>query len=59
MNGVGEEWWLEGQSRGLEVALEPEVFFGDYSYVQVIQIIETMFCSVGRDVLGLLGLQRV
>ena len=56
MNGVGEEWWLEGQSRGLEIALEPEVFFGDYSYVQVIQSIETMFCSVGRDVLGLLGL---
>ena len=40
MNGVGEEWWLEGQSRGLEVALEPEVFFGDYSYVQVIQSIK-------------------
>jgi len=37
-NGVGEEWWLEGQSRGLEVALEPEVFFGDYSYVQVTQV---------------------
>ena len=36
MNGVGEEWWLEGQSQGLEVALEPEVYFGDYSYVQVI-----------------------
>ena len=36
MNGVGEEWWLEGNSRGLEIALEPEVFFGDYSYVQVI-----------------------
>ena len=40
MNGVGEEWWLEGQSRGLEVALEPEVFFGDYSYVQVTQVIK-------------------
>jgi hypothetical protein len=35
MDGVGEEWWLEGHSRGLQVVLEPEVFFGDYSYVQV------------------------
>ena len=57
MNGVGEEWWLESQSRGLEIALEPEVFFGDYSYVQVIQSIKTMLCSVGRDVVGLLGLR--
>ena len=56
MNGQGEEWWLEGQSRGLEIALEPEVFFGDYSYVQVIQSIKTMPFSVGRDVVGLLGL---
>ena len=49
MNGVGEEWWLEGQSQGLEVALEPEVYFGDYSYVQVIparysQGIKGLFC---------------
>ena len=49
MNGVGEEWWLEGQSQGLEVALEPEVYFGDYSYVQVIparysQGIKALFC---------------
>ena len=42
MNGVGEEWWLEGQSRGLEVALEPEVFFGDYSYVQVTNNIQPL-----------------
>ena len=56
MNGVGEEWWLEGHSRGLEIALEPEVFFGDYSYVQVIQTIKAIFSSVGRDVVGLLGL---
>ena len=61
MNGVGEEWWLEGQSQGLEVALEPEVYFGDYSYVQVIparysQGIKALLI-VGRDVVGLLGLR--
>ena len=35
MDGVGEEWWQEGRRRGLEVALEPEVFYGDFSYLQV------------------------
>ena len=35
MDGVGEEWWEEGRRRGLEVALEPEVFYGDFSFLQV------------------------
>ena len=45
MDGVGEEWWEEGRRRGLEVALEPEVFYGDFSYLQV----------AARDVLGCSG----
>ena len=58
MNGVGEEWWLEGQSQGLEVALEPEVYFGDYSYVQVFPKHQSsILLIVGRDVVGLLGLR--
>ena len=52
MNGVGEEWWLEGQSRGLEVALEPEVFFGDYSYVQVTQVIKKHYVLPQWDVMS-------
>ena len=35
MDGVGEEWWQEAEDSGLQLALEPEVFYGDLSYLQV------------------------
>ena len=35
MDGVGPEWWEEGNSRGLKIALEPEVLYTNNSYLQV------------------------
>ena len=35
MDGVGAEWWEEGTKRGLQLALEPEVLFNNFTYLQV------------------------
>ena len=35
MDGVGPEWLEEGNSRGLKLALEPEVLYTNNSYLQV------------------------
>ena len=35
MDGVGEEWWVEGSRRGLELALEPEVLKTNLTFLQV------------------------
>ena len=35
MDGVGPEWWEEGSRRGLQLALEPEVLFNNFTYLQV------------------------
>ena len=35
MDGVGPEWWEEGSKRGLQLALEPEVLFNNFTYLQV------------------------
>ena len=35
MDGVGPEWLEEGNSRGLKIALEPEVLYANNSYLQV------------------------
>ena len=34
MDGVGPEWWEEGSKRGLQLALEPEVLFNNFTYLQ-------------------------
>ena len=35
MDGVGVEWWEEGTKSGLQLALEPEVLFTNFTYLQV------------------------
>ena len=35
MDGVGPEWLEEGNSRGLKIALEPDVLYTNNSYLQV------------------------
>ena len=37
MDGVGPEGWGEGTKRGLQLALEPEVLFNNFTYLQVVQ----------------------
>ena len=37
MDGVGPEWWEEGNKRGMQLALEPEVLFNNFTYLQVVQ----------------------
>ena len=54
MDGVGPEWWEEGNKRGMQLALEPEVLFNNFTYLQVVQVFFAIPVSVGRDVLGLL-----
>ena len=38
MDGVGPEWWEEGNKRGMQLALEPEVLFNNFTYLQVVQV---------------------
>ena len=38
MDGVGAEWWEEGTKRGLQLALEPEVLFNNFTYLQVFHV---------------------
>ena len=38
MDGVGPEWWEEGNKRGMQLALEPEVLFNNFTYLQVAQV---------------------
>ena len=38
MDGVGPQWWEEGSKRGLQLALEPEVLFNNFTYLQVIHM---------------------
>ena len=54
MDGVGPEWWEEGNKRGMQLALEPEVLFNNFTYLQVAQVFFANAVSVGCDVLGLL-----
>ena len=54
MDGVGPEWWEEGTKRGLQLALEPEVLFNNFTYLQVFQLFFVNPVLVGRDVLGVL-----
>ena len=54
MDGVGPEWWEEGSKRGLQLALEPEVLFNNFTYLQVFQLFFVNPVLVGRDVLGVL-----
>ena len=54
MDGVGPEWWEEGSKRGLQLALEPEVLFNNFTYLQVFQLFLDHHVLVGRDVLGVL-----
>ena len=54
MDGVGPEWWEEGTKRGLQLALEPEVLFNNFTYLQVTQSFFANPASVGRDVMGIL-----
>ena len=42
MDGVGPEWWEEGTKRGLQLALEPEVLFNNFTYLQVFQFLATL-----------------
>ena len=41
MDGVGPEWWEEGSKRGLQLALEPEVLFNNFTYLQVFLAVQT------------------
>ena len=54
MDGVGPEWWEEGSKRGLQLALEPEVLFNNFTYLQVCQFFLDHPVLVGRNVLGVL-----
>ena len=39
MDGVGPEWGDEGNKRGMQLALEPEVLFNNFTYLQVAQFV--------------------
>ena len=54
MDGVGPEWWEEGTKRGLQLALEPEVLFNNFTYLQVFPLFLDHLVLVGCDVLGVL-----
>ena len=54
MDGVGPEWWEEGSKRGLQLALEPEVLFNNFTYLQVFFIFFANPVLVGCNVLGIL-----
>ena len=55
MDGVGAEWWEEGTKRGLQLALEPEVLYTNFTYLQVFLFFSSAnLLLVGRDVLGVL-----